>query len=319
MFLGIDGGGTKTEMILTTDLGKVISRVVGPGTNPGGITKAELFINLQTSLKKLFADICDVSDFRGYVFAGISGAGLLQNREKLSDVFHDLLPNATGIKIQSDSVNVVSAALGDKDGVIVISGTGSCVYAKKGEVLKRFGGWGYLLEDPASAYELGKNALKILLEVEEGLREKSILSDSVRKLLGYDCDSNLGKIYELGKPYIASFAPAVTSAAQAGCPEALAIIDTSCNLLSKQIDAAIEFVGSKTVNIAFAGSVFEKTEIVKLNVIGKLTKEVSVLTTPKPVVGAVLQAAFGLIRDNDKRELFKENLNESLLEIIDVK
>ncbi len=42
MFLGIDGGGTKTECVLADESGAVVARVSGPGTNLRRTTADEL-------------------------------------------------------------------------------------------------------------------------------------------------------------------------------------------------------------------------------------------------------------------------------------
>lgn len=57
------------------------------------------------------------------------------------------------------------AATGQKHGIIVISGTGAIVYGitQQGE-RHRIGGWGHILGDPGSGYEIGLHTLQTVMK-----------------------------------------------------------------------------------------------------------------------------------------------------------
>lgn len=73
-------------------------------------------------------------------------------------------------KVISDVEGVLYDAFGEKDGMVLIAGTGSiCVARKKGEIY-RFGGYGYLFSDWGSAFWIGRMAVELLLRKESFLR-----------------------------------------------------------------------------------------------------------------------------------------------------
>ena len=61
-------------------------------------------------------------------------------------------------------------------GAVALSGTGSNAFlVREGQVLSAVGGWGPLLGDEGSGYEIGLNALKAAIYSHDGRRPKSML------------------------------------------------------------------------------------------------------------------------------------------------
>lgn len=69
------------------------------------------------------------------------------------------------------------------------------MFAKKGETLTRFGGWGYLFEEGGSGYAIGKAAICAALQEEDGLEEKSLLTQLVQDKLGSTAWGSLHRLY----------------------------------------------------------------------------------------------------------------------------
>src|SRR5712691_12827983 len=111
--------------------------------------------------------------------AGISGAGEPSMRSALQLGLQPGFPNAT-ILITSDLVLSLGAT-GEIPSVVVIAGTGSAVLGRTTPVeLARAGGFGPVIGDPGSAYDIGRKAVAICFQ-------KHLNSDTFplgRKILG---------------------------------------------------------------------------------------------------------------------------------------
>ena len=139
--LGIDGGGTKTALLLTDISGAVIRHTTAAACNPMDVG----FASAETILREAIDRICeDIPKSEISMFAGIAGGGASAPRGQLHDFFTDF-----GFGVfdnDSDNINILEAGLSNRDGISVIMGTGICVQAKYENTLHRVGGWGYFVD-----------------------------------------------------------------------------------------------------------------------------------------------------------------------------
>jgi N-acetylglucosamine kinase-like BadF-type ATPase len=171
-----------------------------------------------------------------YVFGGIAGA--LNHRETLVHDMRSRLPELTAVDIGSDVVNLLSGTLPTGDGACIICGTGSACFLRRGRELVRIGGWGYLLDSAGSGYDIGRQALEAVLRADDRRDPATMLTDLITAKLGGEAHTKLSEIYEKGKPYIASCAPAVFEAASKQDATAQAILMRNANALAEYIEAA---------------------------------------------------------------------------------
>lgn len=131
------------------------------------------------------------------------GAGCLNplNQERLKELF--LRWGFNQIEIYSDIEGACVAALGDKDGVVGILGTGSVLCEYQNQSLKSvIGGFGYLLGDEGSGYHFGKMVLNHFLNAK--FSEK--LTNELISVFG-NRTSILSNVYgDSGKQFIGSIA-----------------------------------------------------------------------------------------------------------------
>ena len=207
-YLGIDGGGTKTDFVLADSNGNIIKSVCLGTSNPNDI-------GIESTLNVLRAGIIEVcgniAKSNISVFAGLAGGSTIGIYEQISDFL--LKFGFAHARSGSDAMNAVSTCLGDADGISVIMGTGSVTFAQANEKAHRVGGYGYLLGDAGSSFSLGREAILAALCFEDGSGEETALYEAVRK----KCDTesvleSLGKFYSGGKREIAQYAPLVLNA-----------------------------------------------------------------------------------------------------------
>lgn len=256
-FLGIDGGGTKTEFALADDKGTLIRRVVLGASNPNDVG----FSATEEILRRGISEVCGIYPKNAIsVFAGLAGG---TSRENLPRI-HDFLTRFGFSKVQNgnDAQNAVAAGLGDGDGVSVIMGTGSVVYSKIGDQLHRIGGYGYLFGDAGSGFAIGRDTILAALQCEDGSGAKTCLLDSVKER----CESKtvLEKIddfYRGGKRLIATYAQLAFRACDEGDTVARRILETNLAAIAQQIRGAAKHLPSRSVKVVLSGGITAHREV----------------------------------------------------------
>ena len=283
LYLGIDGGGTKTEFALVQPNGTVLKRITKQGCNPNDIgfdkTKSILIEGIQEILLQ-FASI------KG-IFCGIAGAGSNHYDEKLSSALKQKFPKIN-IDVKTDSFNLFYS--NDDADMVVISGTGSVVFVKDNENYIRLGGWGHLLDNGGSAYDIGKAALQLALHEEDSKLPPSNLTKKLYQELNISSVwEHISKIYTEGKPYIASLAKIVFNAYRNGDKNALEIIDNNAKALAELLNKGVHLYGAN--NFALAnGGLFEHNREIMIEHIKKYSSVNLIFSELPPIYGACRKA-----------------------------
>ena len=174
--IGLDGGGTKTEVAMLSAQGETIYMGrLGP-LNPVSYpdSPAKIAEELARFIDADCAAIC----------VACAGAA---DKAKAEGVKRALEGIFTGpVFVRTDGENSLYTALGERDGVALISGTGSICYAQKGGATARSGGRGHVLDDAGSAYAIGRDILSAVIRASDGRGEPTTLSEAVFELCGMD-------------------------------------------------------------------------------------------------------------------------------------
>ena len=281
--LGIDGGGTKTELLLTDLKGDEIKRLFLGGSNPNNQGVENTFAVLSEGISK----ICDGFDFGEIsAFAGIAGSKTGNNSELIRDFL-----SGFGFAVYdcgSDVDLALETALKGEDGTAVIMGTGIVAYARSGEKLYRTGGRGYMIDKGGSGFHFGSDALNSAFEFIEGRGGSEIIYNLIEKKLGQKLEESVADIYSGGAPYVASFAPVVFEAYNFGDSAAYEIIDRNAYEAAKIINAARKNTDGKTV---ICGGLCKQKEILNSFLTKYIESEAPLVFSDEPMVnGAVLLA-----------------------------
>lgn len=288
-YIGIDGGGTKTEGAICNGMGEVLFSYTAPGTNPNdvGIENALATLRELIDLLLRYGDANPEED-RISLFAGISGA--LNYREELTAGLRAYLPQAT-IAVDTDAVNLLNAGVLFADGACLICGTGSSCFVRQNGELTRIGGWGYLLDNGGNGYTLGRDALEAALMAYDGRGEETCLTDLIFKWKGKQVWELISDIYTYGKPYIASFAPLVSDGVRCGDAVCKQILLRNAKEAARMLDAAYRIL-QKPFSVVLGGGVNRNfglcwQEAIKQYVTAPITLKDEGMP---PVFGAILQA-----------------------------
>ena len=249
LYLGIDGGGTKTEFLLANEQGEILRRVLLGASNPNDIG----FAQTQEILRQGILSCCGEYPLGCIsVYAGLAGGSTGSNAEAICKFLTQF--GFLSVKNGSDATNAVSAALGREDGVIVIMGTGSIAFAQSNGVQHRLGGFGYLLGDGGSGFAMGREVILAALRQEDGSGPKTHLHTLVKQ----KCGSNtvlekVGDFYRGGKTLIASFAPLLFEAVATGDAVATSILKHQLREIATLITGAIGHIEADTIPVVLCG------------------------------------------------------------------
>ena len=222
---GVDGGGSKTRVLIADEAGTTLGEVVGPGSaaRPGEIEHSASVIaeTLRDALQS-----CEMSHVTPKVLCvGVAGAATNAEREALwtALVGHDV---ADEVVVHPDFAIALDDAFGDGPGILLISGTGSAAFGRgpSGQSA-RCGGWGPVCGDEGSGAWIGRRALSVVTASADGREPESALVGAVltaaqvnepRELIAWAAQATPGQL--------ASLAPVVTSVADGGDLRANAIV-----------------------------------------------------------------------------------------------
>lgn len=284
--LGIDGGGTKTEFLLTDTNKNELKRIVLGASNPvnGGIE------NTFSILKCGIDEICSGISFSEIsLFAGIAGSKSREIQEEISDFlsFYGFGKFSNG----SDTENAISTALEDRNGIAVIMGTGIIAYARYGDKLYRTGGWGYMIDKGGSAYCYGADALNCALSCIDGRGGSELIKELIEEKLSLSLEDAIPLIYKNGPGFVASLAPVIFEAYKENDIAAEEIIKRNCKELADIIRAAGKNVAEEKIETVLLGGLCRQKSIISVQLENYLEDKYLVSFSEEPMVnGAIFTA-----------------------------
>ncbi|GED68316.1 N-acetylmuramic acid/N-acetylglucosamine kinase [Brevibacillus reuszeri] len=175
-FIGIDGGGTKTKAAICDRAGRVMAVEVGEGSNPLSRPWEEVEHTLRTCMNQVQQQAGAKQEDVAGLYIGLGGAEHQPIKELLRSAFND--PWQGRLFIDNDAIAALYAGTWGEPGIVLICGTGSIAYAltEQGE-RHRVGGWGYLVGDEGSGFDLGKKAAIAVLRAHDGRGEQTMLTE----------------------------------------------------------------------------------------------------------------------------------------------
>ena len=306
VMIGIDGGGSKTEFLLFTEDGIILGRALRGGCSPTIIGLEACVTLLEDGITELLSVHSDVAS----IFVGSAGFYTDDNGEKVKARLKKHYPRIE-IECRSDIVNVIYAAACESDCLAAICGTGTSVFCWENEKLSLFTGWGYMLDKHGSGYAIGRDALSAALEASVGLRENSLLTDTVEEKLGMPLADAVGEVYRKGVSFVAAFAPTVFRAHERGDQSATEILETNASYFAYLITEAARRTPTASTLIVSGGLITGQpvyADMVKKN----LPASLSVIMGHLPqCIGACLGAAALLgLRSNVLRDALVASYKE---------
>lgn len=254
-FLGIDGGGSKTECVLADAAGAVLARARGGGTNLRRVPPARLHATLADCLEQLRRTAGLATLVPEAVCAGFAGAAHTAERVLARDVLSALL-RPRFLYVVGDMEVALEAAVGAGRGVVLVAGTGTIAYGRN-ELGRqaRAGGRGPLV-DEGSGFDIGRRAVEAV-RAERPPTTK--LTSLVLEALQVDrVDQLEARVSPHAAVELAALVPRVVEAAKAGGGPAGEILEQAGTALARLALTVLRELGllEAEVQVATCGGVF---------------------------------------------------------------
>lgn len=272
---GVDGGATKSILVLYDENGKELGRANGLGTN-------QWLIGLEECLKRLDTLIVDGKRSAGLDPSvpltccgfSLSGADKNEVKEGIIAGLASKYPRATAAsQVCTDTYGGLYTAV-EKGGIVLIAGTGSnCRLVNPDETEANCGGWGHMLGDEGSGYYIAHVALKMVFDAADNFgpceHDVTWLTAEMYKYFG--CKTRMDMLVPLysdfKKDFLAGFASVVATGAANGDKACLAVFENNGRLLGAHVAAVWpklheELLG-ESVQIVCTGSVWNSWSLMK--------------------------------------------------------
>jgi len=255
--LGLDGGATRTVALLTDRARRVVRRCeAGPGN---------IRLLSDRQLRQLLGSFNVPAAHLAAVALGMAGARTDADRARMRSAAAQIWP---GIPCQTanDLETALAAALtpGRNPGheVLVLSGTGACCFGRSpGGRTVKVGGWGHLLGDRGSGYDVGLRALEtVLARFDHTGRWPGLGARLLRKLTLNEPEDFIDWVRTASKAEVAALAVEVFAAAAGGDPIARQVVkETAAALTTNALACARRLVTrGQPVRFVLAGGTLLK-------------------------------------------------------------
>lgn len=261
-FLGIDGGGSKTECVLADEAGTVLARATGAGSNLGRVSDEELRSTVKHCLEELRRATGLEAIALDGVGAGFAGISQPEGRARAQAVVRDVL-RPRRLYLVGDMEVALEAAVGAGAGVVLLSGTGSIAYGRNTSGRQaRAGGRGPEASDEGSGFDIGRAAVEAVRQAEAGSGPATVLSEALPPALGLEAPEELEGWTSPGRATeLAALVPLVTRAARRGDAVAGEILQQAGRRLAALAMTVLEQLEllAAEVRVATSGGVFRES------------------------------------------------------------
>ncbi len=255
---GLDGGGTKTDLLCLNAQGKEIAaHAFGPlNVNSGSaesiadtLTAVVQYLNSLPGGANACAGLC------------VATAGL--SNPQAEPLLHAALERAgfaRPVIFRGDQEAALMGAVGNV-GAVLVAGTGSICFGKNAQAeTARTGGFGHLVDDEGSGYAIGRDMIAALLRAHDGRGPQTVLSTWVLEALDLpDIGALIRFVYQpqRDKKEIAALSRLLTPGIEAGDKACIAIAERAIAELFLLCQPVIDKLGLQHSVLAFSGGVLK--------------------------------------------------------------
>jgi N-acetylglucosamine kinase-like BadF-type ATPase len=300
LVLAIDGGNSKTEVLLTTAGGEVVTSVRGPGSSPHhlGVQGAVDLLDDLVQKAAAQAGLSGVTPIAERAEVYLAGVDFPEEKENVTAAVQ-ARGWARQLEVDNDSFALLRAGTDVPDAVAVVCGAGiNCVGVARDGRHARFASLGRISGDWGGGMELGDEALWWAARADDGRGPATALTSLVPSFFGLP---DVPAVYEaihfgrLDHRRLIELAPLVLTASREGDPVGRGIVERLADEVVAFARAAmtrLDMLSLPTV-VVLGGGVLTSSDPVLLGEIRSRLAAVApsagtVVTEVSPVVGAAL-------------------------------
>jgi glucosamine kinase len=232
LVIGVDGGGSKTTVLVADDGGNVVVESIGAASavRSGRVEESADAIELavRTALGRAGND-----ELPRVLCVGVAGVA----REPVRHALWEALSArelAEEVVVRTDYDVAFDDAFGDGPGILVIAGTGSVATGRgPAGAMGRTGGWGTHIGDEGGGAWIGRRALSVVTAATDGREPETALVGAI--LTATECNEATDLIAwaaDATPRMLASLVPVVAKVAAAGDLRANALLDLATEELA---------------------------------------------------------------------------------------
>lgn len=302
MYLGVDGGGTKTAFAVIDDDGRVLAEHEGAGSYylATGIQAVAGLLN--TGVDAVLSKAQLTANEVNYAFFGLPAYG--EDSKLIAEL--DAIPLGSfprgNYRCDNDMVCGWAGSLACQDGINLVAGTGSIGFGRYQDKTARSGGWGEVFGDEGSAYWVACRGLQLFSKMSDGRARRGPLYDRVRDEYNLAQDLDLSTLvissWETDRASIAEFSKLMSLAADEGDEQAKAVFHAAADELIEIVESIrtqLAVPVDVELKVSYSGGVFKAGDLVR----GPLERGLQAsnaryrVCRPKlsPVLGAAYYAA----------------------------
>lgn len=306
MYLGVDGGGTKTAFMIIDEVGKI-----------HGYTKKRScyyvhnsFETFKQVLEEGIKEVCskagiNISGIR-YSFFGMAGYG---EREKdipiLEGIIEEIL-KSKDFTCRNDVEAGWAGSLLLKPGINIVAGTGTIGFGvDKNGSKTRSSGWGDYCDDGGSGFWLAKKAIELFVKEADGRLKKTpiyrIMKEELNLKNDFDILTVLYDEFQLKREKVANLSKLLYKAALEKDEYAIEMYEKAAYEHSLTIQAVInklDFDQNEEILVSYTGGVFNVGSLILQPLkeyVSKINNNVKIV---EPALGPVTGAAlYALVMD----------------------
>lgn len=255
LYCGWDGGGTKTEVCLLDETGRITSAVFGP-LNPNGASRDRVPETVNACVNYMKEQAGSLSEIASLV-VGMAGISNLSARSLLEKALADAGWMGP-LRLLGDQEIALAGAV-EGPGMLLIAGTGSvCCGRDAAGNLFRVGGYGYLIDDCGSGWAIGRDILAAVVRAEDGRGPATVFTQGVfQRLRLASVPQLITWLYapETGKREVAALASLLPDALSRRDEAAEAIAAKAANDLAEMAETGWKKSGLEQGALALTGSI----------------------------------------------------------------
>ncbi len=178
--LGVDGGGTQTVCLLADLEGNVLGQGQAGPSNFQAVGLNEAIDSIEQAIRTAMGGMpMTSSPIVDAICLGLAGVDTPQDEELIRRHI-EIRHIARQVCVVNDTEIALIGGVGGERGVAVVAGTGSAAFGCNGQGHKvRAGGWGWILGDEGSAFDIGRQGLRAVVRALEGHGEATALIETL--------------------------------------------------------------------------------------------------------------------------------------------
>jgi N-acetylglucosamine kinase-like BadF-type ATPase len=306
LYAGVDGGGTKTRVLIVAPTGRCLASAIGGSSNINTAGPQSAAANMEATLAAAATRLGTAPNYAA-AFFGMAGVNDSSAQRAVTQLVADFSKvKISGFEVANDTRALHAATFGLGSGIVLIVGTGSKCYGRSANGNEwEAGGVDYLVSDEGSAHDLAIRGIKAALRALDGRGPattlRTLIFDALKlteygqisQRLHQDSLENPGQ--PMTKSEIAALAKFVTQACQDGDPVARQVVVDALDSVLETVVAVAKKLGfpANGLQVGITGGVILNepgAEIFRERLQKVLPGAETLVPQIPPVAGAALRA-----------------------------